>query len=259
MHRRDFVKSGVAASALGVLPAPAPGADDDRHWYELRTYQTRSDLAPDRLTRFVGEQMVPALQRAGVVTVGAFWTDIGAPNQELTLLLDHASPADALGLAAKLEQDATFVQARDQLDAAPQPPYVRYDAKLMRAFANHRRIEVPVPSAGGRLFELRTYESRDETTLARKIAMFNEGEIALFRSINMTPVFFAEDVFATGRPSLTYMLMFESVAAREQAWQTFGNHPEWKRLVKDPRFTIEGITTTTRAWFLRALPFSQIR
>jgi len=260
MRRREFVKSGIVATALGALTASANAtAEDDRHWYEMRTYQSRSDMAPDRLSKYLSDGLVPAIQRAGAASVGAFWTDVGAPNQDVTLLIDHRTAADALALPEKLERDAAYTSARETFESDSGIPFARYESKLMRAFANHRQVDVPPVALPGRVFELRTYESRNAATLARKIAMFNESEITLFRSIGMTPVFFGEDVFATGLPSLTYMLMFDSLAAREKAWQTFGSHPDWQRLVKDPRFSIEGITTTTRAWFLRAFPFSQIR
>src|SRR4051812_20331198 len=258
MHRREFVKSGVAATALGVLPLEGQ-ADDDRHWYELRTYHRRDDLSPDRLNKFLADAVVPALARAGVVSVGAFWTDIGSANQDVTLLLDHRSAGAAAALPDKLEQDAGYKTARDTFEEDPLLPYVRYESKLMRAFAGHRQGEGPATPMAGRVFELRTYESRNATTLARKILMFNEAEIALFRSLDMTPVFFAEDVYGAGLPSLTYMLAFPDVTAREKAWRAFGSSPEWHRLTKDPRFGIEGITITTRASLLHAMPFSQIR
>lgn len=259
MHRRDFVKAGLAAGALGSLPLPATAAEEDRHWYELRFYQSRSDIAPGRLRAFFQDQLVPALHRAGVVTVGAFTPEVGLPAEEFILLLDHRTAADALALSQKLEQDDAYTRALTAMDADAQPPYVRYESRLLRAFANHPRVEVPSAPTGRRLFEMRTYESRNATTLARKIAMFNESEIALFRSLDMTPVFFGENVFAPGLPSLTYMLMFDDMAARERAWQAFGSSAEWQRLTKDPRFAIEGITTTTSALFLRATSFSQVR
>lgn len=260
MRRRAFVKSGVATAALGALPFTGSPADDDRRFYELRLYQTRSDMAPDRLTAFLEHTLTPALMRAGAGTVGAFWPDVGLNNQQIVLLVEHRSAADAVTLSQKLEADGAYASAVAALDGDAHPAYVHYEARLMRAFANHPRIEVPAPaSQGGRLFELRTYESRDATTLARKIAMFNESEIALFRSLNMTPVFFAEDIYGAGLPSLTYMLAFDDMTAREKAWRAFGSSPEWQRLTKDPKFTVEGITTTTRAMFLRPLSFSQIR
>ena len=75
-------------------------------------------------------------------------------------------------------------------EADAEPPYVRYESRLMRAFANHRSVEVPSTTASrpARLFELRTYESRTAAALAKKMDMFNQAEIALFRSIGMTPV-----------------------------------------------------------------------
>ena len=266
MDRRDFVKAGLAAGALGSLPGAAQaadghhhGAEDDRHYYELRLYQTRSDMEHGRLRNFFRDQLIPALQRAGVATVGAFTPEIGLPGQEFVLLLDHRTAADALAVPQKLEQDEAYAQALTAIEADPLPAYVRYESRLLRAFANHRQVEVPTPASSGRLFEMRTYESRDAGTLARKIAMFNEAEITLFRSLDMTPVFFGENIFAPGLPSLTYMLMFDDMAAREKGWKAFGSSPTWQRLTHDPRFNIEGISTTTRATFLRPLPFSQVR
>ena len=259
MDRRDFVKAGLVTGALGSLPAAAQAADDDRHYYELRLYQTRSDMEHGRLRTFFKDQLIPALQRAGVVTVGAFTPEIGLPGQEFVLLLDHRTAADAVTLPQKLEQDDVYSRALTAFEADPLPAYVRYESRLLRAFANHRQVEVPAAAPSGRLFEMRTYESRDAGTLARKIAMFNEAEITLFRSLGMTPVFFGENIFAPGLPSLTYMLMFDDMAAREKGWRAFGSSPVWQRLTKDPRFNVEGITTTTRATFLRPLPFSQVR
>ena len=259
MDRRDFVKAGLVTGALGSFPGAARAAADDRHYYEIRLYQTRSDMEHGRLRTFFRDQLLPALQRVGVVTVGAFTPDVGLPGQEFVLLLDHATAADAVTLPQKLEQDETYARALAAFDADPLPAYVRYESRLLRAFANHRQVEVPTPAASGRLFELRTYESRDAGTLARKIEMFNEAEITLFRSLNMTPVFFGENIFAPGLPSLTYMLMFDDMAAREKGWRAFGSSPTWQRLTKDPRFSVDGITTTTRATFLRPLSFSQVR
>lgn len=258
MDRRDFVKAGIAASALGPTSVTAH-ADDDRHYYELRLYETRSDMAPARLSSFFEKALIPALTQAGVAAVGAFWPDVGAINQQMVLLLDHRTASDALDLPARLNRDAAYSRALEALEGDAQAPYVRYESRLMRAFANHPKVEVPATPGSGRVFEMRTYESRNAATLARKIAMFNESEITLFRSLGMTPVFFGEDVFGSGLPSLTYMLAFDDLAARERAWRAFGGSAEWQRLSKDPRFTIEGITTTTRAMLLRALPYSQVR
>ena len=265
MDRREFVRAGLAAGALGpsaFVDRADRGADDDRHFYELRVYEMRSDIAPGRTRDFFRDQLLPALQRAGAGPVGVFTPEAGLLGQSLVLLIDYKTAADALAVPQRLEADQGFVSARSALEGDARMPYVRYESRLMRAFANHRSIEVPPATTGrpARLFELRTYESRNAATLAQKIDMFNQAEIALFRSIGMTPVFFGENLFATRLPSLTYMLTFDDMAARTQAWRTFGSHPEWKRISSDPRWSAEGgITTVTSAVFLNPLPFSQLR
>lgn len=266
MQRRDFVKAGIAAGTLApsVLAGSAPHdrlSDDDRHWYELRVYETRSDEDPGRLRTFLKDQMLPALRRAGAATTGAFSSDIGMLGQSLVLLVDWPTGAAALASGSRLSDDASYAAALATLERDANPPYVRYEARLLRAFAGHPRVETPtvMPGRPPRLFEMRTYESRDAAALAKKIAMFNDAEIALFRSIDMAPVFFGENIYATRLPSLTYMLAFDDMAARERAWRVFGSHPVWKRISTDPKYVVPGITTVTSAVFLSPLGFSDVR
>ena len=262
MHRRTFVSASVAAGALpSALVANAAPADERRH-YELRVYETRSDLAPNRIRAFFTDAMIPALRRAGAGAFGAFTPEVGMLGQSITILLEYKSAADALAVPQRLAADPAYAEARRAFEGDAQPPYVRYEARLMRAFAKHPAVEVPPTSAGRppRIFELRTYESRNAETLAKKIDMFDEAEIALFRSIGMTPVFFGENLYATRLPSLTYMLTFDDLAARAAAWNAFRAHPEWQRIQKDPRWTDErGITTVTSSVLLNPLPFSDLR
>jgi hypothetical protein len=131
----------------------------------------------------------------------------------------------------------------------------------MRAFTNHTSIEVPPGPATrpARVFELRTYEARSATALQRKIAMFNEQEIALFRSLNMTPVFFGENMFGTRLPSLTYMLTFEDMTARYKAWAAFSASPDWKRVNSDPKYAAIGAHIVSNVAYLKPLPFSPVR
>lgn len=261
MDRRDFVKA-TAASALAPSGLAAAAAADDRRHYELRVYETRSDLAPNRIRAFFTNAMIPALRRAGAGAFGAFTPEFGMLGQTVTILVEYKSAADALAVPQRLATDPEYVEARRAFEGDAQPPYVRYEARLMRAFTGHPAVEVPPARAGRapRTFELRTYESRNADTLAKKIAMFDQAEIALFRSIGMTPVFFGENLFGTRLPSLTYMLTFDDLAARTAAWKTFREHPEWQRIQKDPRWTDErGLTTVTSSVLLNPLSFSDLR
>lgn len=265
MERREFMKAGLAAGALAAFPTTARasgGAPDDRRYYEMRVYEMRSDIGPNRLRNFFRDALVPALRRLGAGPVGGFLPEAGMLGQSVTLVFEHASAADALTLDRRLAADSAYAAALHTLENDAQLPYVRYESRLMRAFGGHPRLEVPPGDASrpARLFELRTYESRSLETLARKIDMFDVAEIALFRSIGMLPVFFGENVYGTRLPSLTYMIAFDDLAARAKAWATFRTHPEWRRISTDPRWAAEGgITSVTSAVLLNPLGFSTIR
>ena len=99
-------------------------------------------------------------------------------------------------------------------------------------------IEVPPQDAKRppRVFELRTYESNNGRTLKRKIKMFNDVEIAIFRRCGILPVFFGETIVGRNMPNLTYMVALRrSGRARESLAHVRGD-PEWKKLRAMPEY-----------------------
>ncbi|MEO8623482.1 MAG: NIPSNAP family protein [bacterium] len=262
MHRRDLIKAGLITGASVTTGFRAPtAAADSRHHYELRTYELRSDISSTALRNFYKDALVPAYARAGAGAVGLFSPETGFPSQSLLVLIEYPSIDAVRTVAEKLDADAAFMAAQRTFETGADLPYLRYDSRLMRAFTGHSSVEVPPGPASrpARVFELRTYEARSATALERKIAMFNEAEIGLFRSIGMTPVFFGENLFGTRLPSLTYMLTFEDMTARYKAWGVFGSHPDWQRINKDEKYAVNGSVTVTNVAYLRPLAFSPIR
>lgn len=262
MHRRELIKAGLitGAAATTGFRTPVAAADARRH-YELRTYELRSDVSSTGLRNFHRDTLLPAYARAGAGAVGLFSPETGFPSQSLLVLVEYPSLAAIQTVAEKLEGDSAFMGAQRAFETGADLPYLRYDSRLMRAFTEHARVEVPPGPASrpARVFELRTYEARSATALERKIAMFNEAEIALFRSLDMTPVFFGENLFGTRLPSLTYMLTFEDMTARYKAWSAFGASPDWQRINKDEKYAATGSVSVTNVAYLRPLPFSPVR
>jgi len=120
-------------------------------------------------------------------------------------------------------------------------------------------VEVPeaLLKTGSRVYEVRIYESHSLKAARRKIEMFNEGgEIGVFRKTGLIPVFFGETLFGPLMPNLQYMLVFESMEARDKAWSVFMKDPEWIRLRSDARYadTVSNITDL----ILNPEPYSQI-
>ncbi len=131
---------------------------------------------------------------------------------------------------------------------------------LLRAF--DARPNMAIPATGKhppRVFELRTYESNNAKAGQRKIKMFNEGEAAIFERLGMAPVFFGETIVGRNLPNLTYMLSFESMAARDRLWGMFGADSEWQKLRAQPGYADAEIVSNISNSILRPLDFSPIR
>ena len=261
MNRRDLIKTGIVTGAAATTGFGLSAVADARHHYELRTYELRTDVPSAALRDFYKDALIPAYQRAGAGAVGLFSPETGFPSQSLLVLVEYPSFDAVRTVAENLEADATFTTARKTFETAADLPYLRYESRLMRAFTGHPKVEIPPgpPTRPAQVFELRTYEARSATALERKIAMFNEQEAALFRSLNMIPVFFGENLFGTRLPSLTYMLTFPDMSARYAAWAAFSASPDWKRINSDPKYALNGTVIVTNVAYLRPLPFSQVR
>jgi hypothetical protein len=132
---------------------------------------------------------------------------------------------------AKLAADAEYKKALTAYNSQPGLNYDRIDSMLGRAFPSVPEMVMPKSST---VFELRRYESNNATTLARKIAMFETGEEAIFRRLGMRPVFFAETIAGARMPNLVYMLSFDDLASREKLWKAFGADAEWQKMSSAP-------------------------
>jgi hypothetical protein len=230
------------------MALPSGAAESGRAIIELRVFKMRNtqDSMTQRTSEFLGKVYVPALQRAGANPVDVFSNLIG-PDSPYALTVAQFPTLTAWEAATgKLEADAQFV---------------RMEVTLLRAFSSMPGIEAPKPREDGRsrIFELRTYESNNPKTLARKIRMFDEGEIALFRKVGMLPVFFGETIAGQRMPNLTYMVGYDDLAARDKTWSTFIGHPEWKKMLEQPGVSDAELVSNISNSILRPLPFSAIK
>src|SRR3989475_10778467 len=247
MKRRDFLASSFAASALagpsGASTSGRSGIDSDRpaqEYYELVLIRLRRGPQVKLVEDFFRDAAVPALDRAGIRPVGVFNTMVGPDSPTLYVLLPHPSLESLATTAARLADDREYLKAGAPFSDVPaaSPAYVRVENSLMVAFESIPRLEVPPAAAAHepRIFELRIYESHSRKANKKKIEMFNQGEIAIFRRTGLRPVFFGETMIGSKLPSLTYMLVFDDMQAREKNWAAFRDDPEWKKMSTSPEF-----------------------
>lgn len=267
MKRRDFLKTSLAATGLTGLTAAFPSAAAEekktaREFYELRLYHLRRGPKQKVFDDYLRDAALPALRRAGLGPVGVFHVMIGPDSPTTYVLLPYKSLEEFATLGARLDADAEYQKAAAEFAAAPatDPVYIRAESSLMIAFEGMPRLEVPAGAAEKkpRIFELRTYESHSKRANKKKIEMFNLGEIAIFRRAGLTPVFFGETLIGPKLPNLTYLLTYESMAAKDAAWARFGADPEWKKLSTTPGYTDPEIVSNISNVLLRPAPYSQI-
>jgi hypothetical protein len=261
MNRRQVIKAGVAAGLAAGTANAAPPQPEANHFYELRTYHLRNDLSPRRIQDFFQGHFVPAMKRLGVGPVGCFTPMSGIETPSLVVLIDYKSLAEMQSAMARSEQDKDFMKAWREFEAANELPYVRYESSLLKAFDAHPKVEVPPTDEkrAPRMFELRTYESKNNFSLRAKIDMFNQEEIKIFRDCGFAPVFFGEAVVGTRMPRLTYLVGFDNMQAREAAWAKFIDNPDFKRIRVKPGWTDPEAVSNIHGAFLRPTAYSQIR
>lgn len=258
MERRGFIQksvlttAGVSAVGLGSLQAkPDPG---QKEVYELRVYHTRRGYGA--LESYFEKALIPALNRMGVKHVGVFKeTSLSEPTR-IYLLIPYASFADFGRITVEQKTDKQLTAAsREYNSIAPDKAvFDRYDSSLLLAFDGHPTLEVP--SKKQKLRELRTYEGYSEDAVRRKVRMFNEGEIAIFKDVKLPAVFYSENIAGRDLPCLTYMAAYEDMAERDRIWDAFRIHPEWQRMSKLPEYA-NSVSRIHRV-FLEPAPYSQL-
>lgn len=278
--RRTFLHQAAAASAALAL-APRLAADTaageaGRDLYELRCYRLKAesrlkaDADPAPLDGYLEQALLPALDRLGLRDVGVF-TELEVrketasatprPGSPVWVLITHPTLDSFVRVSAGLLTDPAVQSAGDAyLQASSQRPgFERIDCWLYQAFRGLPRLEVPAFSrarAPGRVFEMRDYESHSEMKALNKMAMFDDGEIALMKDLGMHPVFFGQGIAGPDLPHLRYITSGPDLASHLAGWGKFGPDPRWAALRDDPRYADNVSRNTSR--FLAPKPYSQL-
>jgi hypothetical protein len=265
MKRREFLSlaaAGTAATLPALMSNAAETAPAAREYYELRQYHLRFGPMQKRFDDFFRDAAIPAMNRAGIRAVGVFGVMFGSDAPTFHVLVPHRTADSLVTLADRLRADADYIKnGAEFLNASPTDPgYIRVESSLMVAFDGMPKLEVPAAVAAkkSRIFELRTYESHSKKANKKKIEMFNQGEIDIFRRTGLTPVFFGEALVGSRLPNLTYLLVFDDIAQHTKNWDQFRNDPEWKKLSTMPGYSNAEILSNISNQLLRPTAYSQI-
>lgn len=283
LNRRNFLKSTLAASAstalaskLPAAPAAGGGGGGERDYYELRCYKLhagsriKTDANPALLDSYLEHAFLPALDRRGVKNIGVFTeidvhketaTSTPKPDSPVWVLIPHATPDSFIEISADLNADPAVQKAGADYLNAPKanPAFERIDSWFLRAFAGLPKLELPAFSRNRtptRIFELRDYESHSELKALNKMAMFNDGEIALMKELGMSPVFYGQALAGPDLPHLRYLTGAADLASHLANWKKFGSDPRWVGMKDLSKYADNTSRNTSR--FVAPKPYSQI-
>lgn len=225
-----IIMAGSILSGFSVPPAK-------QMYYEVRLYRINGKAQEALTDSWLKDAYLPALHRAGIQNVGVFKpVEADTAYGKFIYVLIPFKTLDQYGeLPGKLQKDQAYAQAAKAFIDAPynEPPFVRYESILARAFTHFPEMKVPVFTTpkSERIYEYRSYESATEAKADKKIEMFNEGgESKIFENIGSNPVFFAKVISGSKMPRLIYMTTYADMKSHDEHWAAFRAHPEWKRL-----------------------------
>lgn len=268
MKRRLFVKASLVTGSLaaGIAPLVSKGSEKEdmekksgEEFYELRVYTLKNASQQKLVEDYFQNAAIPALNKSGSKNIGVFTEQQPEGQSKIYVLIPYDSVGDFIDVADKLSNDAYYQRAGAAYLNAPatEPAYERIQSSFMKAFAGMPKMQIPANKP--RIFELRRYESASETAGKMKIKMFNDiGEIAIFKRVGLTPVFFGETLIGEMLPNLTYMLTFDDMAEHDKNWKAFGGDPEWKRIKAIPEYADAKIVSNITRTFLVPTSFSKI-
>jgi hypothetical protein len=259
MERREL----LAALSASALAGSARAAGTPNTFLEVKTWRFHNsqENQPPRVADYLQAGLGPALQRAGAKLAGAFSNVIGPDGPYYLTISEFSSLAAMQEALIGVASDEVHQKELQKLSAGSGLPFVRVESSLLRSFDGMPAIAIADSSEKRppRIFELRTYESQSFVTLARKIGMFNTGEMQIFQRLGLRPVFFGETLIGPRQPNLMYMLSYDDLAAHDKLWHDFATDPEWRKLSARPELKDFEIVANISNVILRPLTFSAIR
>ena len=230
MNRRSFISAGGAGLlASNALDSHASAAETAaRPYYEFRIYRMQMGPQTGRMNSWAENHLMPLLKKHGFGPVGFFNESIGPTIPALYRLLYYSSLAEGEKLWASVMRDPDWGKAAEELEAGDTPPFYRADGWLLQATDFSPAFKA-VSGKGGRIYELRIYESPTGKQLRALHERFAGPEILIFHRSGIHPILYANTVIGPDMPNLVYLTPYDSLAQLEQAWRAFGSDPDWAK------------------------------
>ena len=245
---------------MGLFGCTSPGNSPEKtakEIYEWRIYTLNEGADAAILDDFFRRRLIPAYNNLDV-PVGAFtlYKEYPDVQNELRYLLFVYPDIETFRQVTENIWDNPFFREDSDtyfLETGANPVYANYESYLCEAFDSLPQMKKPGDERG--LFELRIYRSPNVDANERKILMFNNGEMDIFREVGINEVCYGKTLVGPRQPSLVYLTWATDESARNEAWARFREHPQWIRMKGMSQYKYTATDNVNR--LLAPLPYSQ--
>jgi len=261
MKNLNPIYKTLAAIILFLAVSLSSFAAPKQQYYEVKLYRISGPAQEAMMDAYLKDAFIPALHRAGIANVGVFKpVEADTAFGKMVYVFIPYNTLEQYGqLADELARDVPYAEAGKAFLDAPydNPPYVRYESILAKAFSNMPEFRAPKfdTKMSERIYEYRSYESATEARAEKKIEMFNTGgEIGIFEAIGANAAFYAKVIMGSQMPRLIYMTTYANMETHDECWAKFRAHPDWKRISGMEEY--KNTTSKTRAYLLHPTDYS---
>ncbi len=260
MNRRDFMEGVGVAGLAGMGQEPAMESSKKDRVFVFEQYFLKNGTQPGRIHEFFSGPLLSSLKKIHGGPQVFMESLVAARQPQVAVLMGFDSLARMQTVLSRLEADKEWKQGMEKWESGEESPYEECSRSLLKATPYCPPLANPADAPIGRkIFEVRVYHSPSQRQLEALHARFAGPEIKIFHRVGVHPILYSSAVFGTSLPNLTYVIPFDSLAAREKAWDAFGQDPEWIRVRKESIDRSGQISLNSQIALYRATPYSPIR
>ncbi len=184
-----------------------------------------------------------------------------APHMpQMAVIYGFQSMEEMASVGRKFTEDKESSAAFEKWESAPEPGFDQFTRTLLQATDYSPEVSaLGEPPKTPRIFELRVYHSPTMKQLKALHERFAGPEIRIFHRVGIHPILYTTTLYGANLPSLTYLIPFEDLAAREKAWNAFGSDPEWLKVRKESIEQHGQISSVIQISLFKATAYSPIR
>ena len=255
MNRRRFAGALAAAGASDALDAQK---SEKISFLTFDTWQLKNGTEVTRLHDWLGGKLVPRLSALAARPVIVMEAVFAPRVPQVIMLAGYSSFSEIDSIQRKLNGDPALNAAYGKIETGAEPLFEAKSSSILEMTTYSPEIAA-AKREKPRYLELRVYHAPTEWQFRALHERMSGPTARLFKTHGIEPLFYSYTRFGPNMPNLTYLIPWESLAAREKAWDAFGADPEWVKARKDSIDRGGQIVAVNDIAVYRAVPYSPIQ